>query len=381
MKKVLAIALALAMVVALAACGNKTTTDADNLAVEQPPVGQNAESTTNEDSTAVPENAENADNADGADDSGVSAGVEPGKYIYQENDFITWEVLLMENGSCTLNEIMRDEPTEYVTEGWTDLGNGYFQTGAWEDSSAEKSDFFAPNGINTWKVTGDGTCEPADESEVNSSDSNAVAPGKYLYTTDEYVWEIMIMGNGNCRVDQYAADTYNTGSDAVEALKSHTTTDGWTDNGDGTFDTGAWEEAEQGDGYPSDLTAPNGITTWKVTGDGLCEPTEKVEAVEVSYGKYTYKDEDSGETWAVLIMGNGNCSMQLLDDQGEVVEEHVCKGFRINDDGTFTNYTWDDEQEGYDAEKIPAFCTGQYGMCTWKIVDAENFIVIAVETT
>lgn len=373
MKKVLAIVLALAMVATLAACGDKTENNTEVPVVEQSP-----ESTTSKDNTAVPENT---DNAQIADDSDAPEGVAPGKYVYQENDLITWEVLLMENGSCTLNEFMRDESTEHVTEGWTDLGNGYFQTGAWEDSSAEKSDFFAPNGINTWKVTGEGTCEPADESDVNDSGSNAIDPGKYLYITDKYVWEVMLMGNGNCRIDQYAADTYNTGTNEAEALKLHTTTDGWTDNGDGTFDTGAWEEAERGDEYPSELTAPNGVTTWKMTGDGLCEPTEKVEAVGVSYGKYTYKDEASGETWAVLIMSDGSCSLQELDDQGEVVEEHICKGYRINDDGTFTNYTWDDEQEGYDAEKIPAFCTGQYGMCTWKIVDAENFIVIAVETT
>lgn len=368
MKKVLALVLSLIMVMVLAACGQEeadstgSTNNTDSLAENQ------ADVPTSESSPTVPSNTE-------------STGIQAGSYIYQENDFIKWEVVLMDNGACTLNEFMHEDSTGYVTEGWTDLGNGYFQTGAWADSSAEKSDFFAPNGIATWKVTGDGTCEPADESEINGSGSLAVAAGKYLYTTDEYVWEILVMGNGTCRLDQYAADTYNTSSDAEEAIKSHTTTDGWTDNGDGTFDTGAWEEAEQGDDYPSDLTAPNGITTWKVTGDGLCEPTEKAEASGVAYGQYFYTDEVSGETWAVLIAEDGSCSMQLLDEQGNVAEEYICKGYRLNDDGTFTNYIWDETQEGYDEDKIPAFCTGQYGMCTWQIIDPENFIVIAVATT
>lgn len=89
--------------------------------------------------------------------------------------------------------------TTYSAAGWADLGNGYFSTGAWENTDANKPAFFAADGSAVWKMNADKTVTPAgdDQSEAGS----AVNPGKYTYSPDEDItWEIMIAGNGTCRL-------------------------------------------------------------------------------------------------------------------------------------------------------------------------------------
>lgn len=119
------------------------------------------------------------------------------------------------------------------------------------------------------------------------------------------------------------------------------------------------------------------MTNWKVTGDGTCEPTEKKqEESAVAYGRYLYHDETRDEYWAIMIMGNGNCTIQKVDANGELIkindqiQDYPAKGFRVNDDGTFTNFSMEDESN------IPEFlAAGENGMATWKVVDADKMIV------
>ncbi len=111
----------------------------------------------------------------------------------------------MEN-AVALNVGPRDERqsasvgTTYVAAGWADLGNGYFSTGAWETPDAEKPDFFAADGTANWKMIDGKTAQPAGEDM--SEAGAAVNPGKYTYTAGDgdQVWEIMLAGNGSCRL-------------------------------------------------------------------------------------------------------------------------------------------------------------------------------------
>lgn len=88
--------------------------------------------------------------------------------------------------------------TTYTASGWTDLGNGYFATGEWEDADAEKPAFCAADGSANWKMNADGTVEPAGEDM--SEAGAALNPGKYSYVDGDNTWEIMIAGNGSCRL-------------------------------------------------------------------------------------------------------------------------------------------------------------------------------------
>ena len=90
--------------------------------------------------------------------------------------------------------------TTYTAAGWSDLGNGYFATGAWETPDVEKPDFFAADGSANWKMNADGTVQPAGEDM--SEPGGALNPGKYIYTAadGDQQWEIMLAGNGSCNL-------------------------------------------------------------------------------------------------------------------------------------------------------------------------------------
>ena len=98
------------------------------------------------------------------------------------------------------NENQVSVGTTYVAAGWADLGNGYFSTGEWETPDAEKPDFFSANGTANWKMIDGKTAEPAGEDM--SEAGAAVNPGKYTYTAPDgdQMWEIMLAGNGSCRL-------------------------------------------------------------------------------------------------------------------------------------------------------------------------------------
>lgn len=313
-----------------------------------------------------------------------------GTYTYSEprGDFdIEWKIVLNKGGDFVLEEThgLSGNVTSHTGKEWTDNGDGTFTTGAWDEDD-NKSEFFRPNGEADWKIVDaeNKVVEPIGGEDAGQAAEGAINPGKYIYVNGDITWEILLMGNGNCRVDQYDSATY--GQDGVEAVASHETQDGWTDNGDGTFETGEWGPEERNDPHPSDeFSAPNGVTTWKLTGeDGdpiPVEPTEKVENNSIEYGAYYWMDEEHDTLYAIMIMGNGDCVIQprQKDDPEKVIGEqgnflqYKTKGFRINDDGTFTNFAFDES-----VTEMPPFITGN-GMCTWKIVDPVNKTVELVE--
>jgi len=306
-------------------------------------------------------------NSDGtmtpADAGGAAetTGVKAGKYTYIEvkgpGNF-QWDVLLMGNGNCRIDETNPSgEVTEHVAAGWVDNGDGTVTTGEWENKEVNKSDFFKPTGEATWKINEDGTCEPVTGDAPAAT--TEVNPGKYTYIEAKgpgnFQWDVLIMGNGNCRIDET-----NPSGEVTEHVAS-----GWTDNGDGTVTTGEWENS---DVNKSDFFKPNGEATWKINADGTCEPVveEKEEPAEgassVNPGKYAYiETKGPGEfKWEVLLMGNGNCRVDETMPSGEVVQ-HVANGWTDNGDGTATTGAWEDAS----VSKSDFFAAD--GTCTWKI--------------
>lgn len=310
-------------------------------------------------------------------------------YVEPRGDFeITWKIVLNKGGDFVLEEThgLSGNVTSHTGKEWTDNGDGTFTTGAWDEDD-NKSEFFRPNGEADWRIVDEATMEVepiGGESADSEGSENAINPGKYIYVDGDTTWEILLMGNGNCRVDMYETATYD--QDGVEAVKSHETQDGWTDNGDGTFETGEWGPEERDDPHPSDqFTSPNGVTTWKLTGEEgdpiPVEPTEKVETNTLQYGAYYWTDEENDTLYAIMIMGNGECRIQprqkddpekVIGEQGNFID-YATKGFRDNGDGTFTTFAFDDS-----VTELPPFITGN-GMCTWRIVDQENMQVELVE--
>ena len=300
--------------------------------------------------------------ADAGESGGESAGINPGKYTYIESkgpgDF-QWDVLLMGNGNCRIDETNPSgEVTEHVASGWTDNGDGTVTTGEWENKEVNKSDFFKPTGEATWKINADGTCEPVTGDAPAAT--TEINPGKYTYIEAKgpgnFQWDVLIMGNGNCRIDET-----NPSGEVTEHVAA-----GWTDNGDGTVTTGEWENKEVN---KSDFFKPTGEATWKINADGTCEPVvaeggdKPAEgASSVNPGKYAYiETKGPGEfKWEILIMGNGNCRIDETMPSGEVVE-HVAAGWTDNGDGTVTTGEW----ENKDVSKSDFF--KPTGEATWKI--------------
>lgn len=350
MKKLLALFLALTLVLCLAACGGSTE--------------------------AAPETTQAP-----AEETTEAAGV-PLFYSYTEDrgDFkIEWSLLLNPDGTYIMSEVhgLSGETTNHTGKTWTDNGDGTITTGPW-DVAADVSDFMEKDGSCTWIV--DGVTATPVNADAGSDSESSVNPGQYTFADGETTWLVKIMGNGSCIIVE-------TNTESGEELREHTVKLnedglGWIDNGDGTFETNEWEEAEQGDPMPR-MAAPNGVVTWKVVDaeNALVEPTEPAkEESAIAYGAYHYTDAE-GNNWNILVMGNGNCAIQPADADGNGLVgedgsqiEYMTNGFRVNDDGTFTTFPFQDTSE------IPAFLAdGEDGMATWRIVDAENMIVEKVE--
>ena len=333
MKKILAMLLALAMLFALAACGEKgEDKPADN-------------------SPAV----ENTDNA--------AKPNAPTTYTYEEDrgDFkVTWELTMYPNGVYYLNEThgLSGNVTEHSGSTWTENDDGTVNTGPWANADVNKSDFFQPTGECTWILNSDGTMTPADAG--SAAETTGVKAGKYTYIEAKgpgnFQWDILLMGNGNCRIDET-----NPSGEVTEHVAA-----GWVDNGDGTVTTGEWENKEVN---KSDFFKPTGEATWKINADGTCEPVveqggdEPAEsASSVNPGKYAYiETKGPGDfKWEVLLMGNGNCRVDETMPSGEVVQ-HVAAGWTDNGDGTATTGAWEDAS----VSKSDFFAAD--GTCTWKI--------------
>lgn len=194
-------------------------------------------------------------------------GVKPGKYTYSEDrgDFtIEWTIQLNGNGSFVLSEVhgLSGNVTEHTGTAWTDNGNGTVTTGEWDDSSVDKSEFFKPNGECTWVINEDGTCAPAEEGSEETA--GGINPGKYTYSENRgdftIEWSVMLNGNGSFTLEE------------VHGLSGELTTHtgaAWTDNGDGTVTTGAWDDPSVD---KSEFFAEDGTCTWTINADGTATP-------------------------------------------------------------------------------------------------------------
>lgn len=354
-KQLLALLMALAMLVCImAACGDSNSTESTAPVTESEEVG-------------------------GEDETPEYVGV---RLTYDEDrgDFVThWYLTLNADGSFYLTEYneMSGGQDDYAGSSWTDNGDGTVTTGAWDaDGSISKSDFFESDGTCTWIIDGT-TITPANAGDSDEGgDEASVNPGKYTYVDGDTTWVVMIMGNGSCTVSEYETASYTGENDdglvVSHACREYDDGNCWVDNGDGTFETGEWEPEERDDNHPSeDYTSPNGVTVWKVVDaeEGTIEPTEKVEEFSY-YGALTYGSysEETGENWVIMIMGNGDCTIQLWDEEGHRVSEYVPRGFRVDDATHFTVFAFEDDAE------LPPFLE-ENAMTQWEIVDGENMIV------
>lgn len=103
------------------------------------------------------------------------------------------------------------------------------------------------------------TPEPTPEPPAAS-----VPAGTYVYNEDKgnmgvTPWTVELKEDGTCTITEKNEHV----GDQV-----HTCT--WTDNGDETFTTGAWDGGA--DGPKSDFFGEDGSATWRTAGPDLCEP-------------------------------------------------------------------------------------------------------------
>lgn len=284
MKKILAILLALAMVLALAACGSAAQAPAQQPAAEEPAAP----------ATEAPVEA--------PEEPTPAASVPAGTYMYYEDKgdmgATPWTLELREDGSCTITEANMHIGDQIHDCEWTDNGDGSFVTGAWVGgANGPKSDFFAEDGSCTWTLGEDGLVNPVDgipsltkeayeqiaaaassdkpdgppangpEGESGPPANGPVGPiaaGTYTYEEDKgdmgvIPWTVEIREDGTCTITE---KNDHIGDQIHECT--------WTDNGDGTFTTGAWEGGANGP--KSDFFAEDGSCTWRTTGPDTCEP-------------------------------------------------------------------------------------------------------------
>lgn len=256
MKKILALILALTMVFALAACGQAETSSTEAPETTEP---------------AAPETSE----APAADYSKLA-----GTYHYYEDKgdmgVMPWTIELGADGSCVLtehNSFIGDQVK--VCAGWTDNGDGTFTSGAWESTDGPKPDFIAEDGAITWEIVGDGICQPVNGTpSADPSLASTGIAGTYNYYEDKgdmgiMAWTIELNQDGTCVVTEH--NTFI--GDQVKVC------DGWKDNGDGSFTTGAWEST---DGPKPDFIEEDGSCTWTIVEDGICQPVNGPASVDPS---------------------------------------------------------------------------------------------------
>lgn len=277
MKKFLALLLALCMMLALTACGT-----ADNTSSPSPdPV-----TTTEPTPEPSPESP--------------AASVPAGTYVYNEDKgamgVTPWSIELREDGTCSITEKNEHVGDQVHTCTWTDNGDKTFTTGAWDGGAdGPKSDFFSDDGSADWEMVDEDTCQPVDgtpslegealeaalaagssmdspdgppdngsETGNQPSTNDSVSAGTYTYEEDKgemgiTPWTLELKEDGTCSI-----------TEKNEHIGDQVHTCTWTDNGDGTFTTGAWDGGA--DGPKSDFFGEDGSATWRTAGSGLCEP-------------------------------------------------------------------------------------------------------------
>ena len=370
MKKILALALALAMVFTLAACGNDP---APSDSVDEP---------TTDEVVSTPETPETPDEPE---EPAVDYSKLAGTYNYYEDKgsmgVMPWTIELGADGSCTVTEHNSHIGDQVkVCDGWVDNGDGTFTTGAWESVDGPAPDFIDEVGRITWEIAGEGICQPVNGApSADPSLANESIAGTYKYYEDKgsmgvMPWTIELGKDGSCTVTEHNSHIGDQVHVAAE----------WKDNGNGTFFTGAWDST---DGPAPDFIAEDGSVTWEIVGDGICQPvngtpsadpslvenTDAPSAPEgdgpeggslpVKAGTYTY-EEDKGTMgiipWVVVINEDGTATVtEHNPHMGE--KHHVCSGWTENDDGSFTTGAWDNA----DGPKSDFFA--EDGTCSWRI--------------
>ncbi len=277
MKKILALILALAMIFTLAACGSEPASSANNASSTPDEVESTPEETPEEPEESPEEPEETPEEPEATPDYSKA-----GTYKYYEDKgdmgIMVWDIELGADGSAKLiehNSFIGDQVK--VCAGWVDNGDGTITTGAWESTDGPKPDFIEEDGSCTWEVLEGGILQPVngpasvDPSLVEPTESIA---GVYKYYEDKgdmgiMVWDIELNADGTCTLTEHNTII----GDQVKVC------DGWKDNGDGTFFTGAWEST---DGPKPDFIEEDGSCTWEIVGDGICQPVNGTPSVDPS---------------------------------------------------------------------------------------------------
>ncbi|MBQ8835370.1 MAG: hypothetical protein IJ001_10700 [Oscillospiraceae bacterium] len=228
MKKLFALLLALTMVFALVACGGNAAKETEA------PTEAPTEASTEE--IAVPEFHQYT-------------------YIEDRGDFEVRWVLTIIGDVYSLDESngLSGETVTHGIDEVTDNGDGTITTGPWSDADSNKSEFFAPNGICTWVITGEDTFEPVNAGESSGEDEGGIKPGKYAI--GDTGWYLMLKGNGQYGLQEGENEALNGAS--------------WTDNGDGTVTTSALDDPSAAPEFAGD-----GSGTWIVNEDGTVTRAE-----------------------------------------------------------------------------------------------------------
>ncbi len=109
---------------------------------------------------------------------------------------------------------------------------------------------------------------PTEAVEEPAAPAASVPAGTYMYYEDKgdmgaTPWTVELREDGSCTITEANPHIGDQTHDCV-----------WTDNGDGSFETGAWEGSA--DGPKSDFFAEDGSCTWTLSEDGIVNPTEGI---------------------------------------------------------------------------------------------------------
>lgn len=144
----------------------------------------------------------------------------------------------------------------------------------------------------------DQTTSTPETPEDSEQDYSQLA-GTYKYYEDKgsmgiMPWTIELGEDGSCVLTEH--NSYI--GDQVKVC------DGWTDNGDGTFTSGAWESV---DGPAPDFIDEVGRITWEIVGDGICQPVNGPASVDpelASEGEEESSEdsEEEAETETIVVV-------------------------------------------------------------------------------
>ncbi len=205
--------------------------------------------------------------------------------------------------------------------------------------------------------------EPAEAEEGEAQEDKT-----YTYSEDRgdftIEWKIMLKSDGSFTLEE----THGLSGEVT----NHTGSE-WTDNGDGTFYTGAWDEA----GDMSEFFDEDGGCVWIDNGDGTATPAgaeggedevgdAEGESASEHAGTYTYA-EDRGDftiDWTITLNEDGTFKLEEVHGlSGETTTYTGNEWFdHVDEDGTITTGPWNE-----DGDKSEFF--DEDGVCTWTYND------------